>query len=59
MNLDNIKEHSFPFQHWEMENCLNSVTLKEISSGSSTEKLSPNISIDFPVVFIYFIFFTF
>ena len=33
MNLDNIKEHSFPFQHWEMENCLNSDTLKEISSA--------------------------
>jgi len=31
MNLDNIVEHSHPFQHWEISECLNNETLDEIS----------------------------
>ncbi|PPR45355.1 MAG: hypothetical protein CFH18_00338 [Alphaproteobacteria bacterium MarineAlpha5_Bin8] len=31
MNLDNIKEHNMPFQHWEISECLDENTLNEIS----------------------------
>ena len=31
MNLNNIKEYLDPFQHWEIEDCLNKETLDEIS----------------------------
>jgi hypothetical protein len=31
MNLNNIKENSEPFQHWEIKDCLDSVSLNEIS----------------------------
>ena len=31
MNLDNIKEHLDPFNHWELNNCLDNDTLNEIS----------------------------
>ena len=30
MNLNNIIEHKIPFQHWELNNCLNKATLREI-----------------------------
>ena len=31
MNLNEIIEHTKPFQHWEMSNCLNKESLDEIS----------------------------
>jgi len=31
MNLDNILEHSNPFKHWELNNCLDVDSLNEIS----------------------------
>ena len=31
MNLDNIAECSYPFQHWEFSECLDNETLNEIS----------------------------
>ena len=31
MNLDKIVEHSNPFQHWEISECLDNETLNEIS----------------------------
>ena len=31
MNLDDIKEHNIPFQHWEISECLDKNTLNEIS----------------------------
>jgi len=31
MNLENISEHSIPFKHWELNNCLNNDSLDEIS----------------------------
>ena len=31
MNLNNIKEDIIPFQHWEISNCLDEQTLREIS----------------------------
>ena len=31
MNLNEIIEHTKPFQHWEFSNCLNNSTLNEIS----------------------------
>ena len=31
MNLDNISFSNYPFEHWEMTNCLNKDTLNEIS----------------------------
>ena len=30
MNLDNIVECSYPFQHWEFSECLDNQTLNEI-----------------------------
>ena len=34
MNLDNVKESTFPFKHWEISNCLNIATLDEIIGAS-------------------------
>jgi len=34
MNLNNIKEHIMPFKHWELTDCLDDETLKEITSAS-------------------------
>ena len=31
MNLENILKHTSPFQHWELNDCLNEETLNEIS----------------------------
>ena len=31
MNLSNILEHSSPFKHWEVSNCLDDETLQELS----------------------------
>ena len=31
MKLDNILEHSNPFKHWELNNCLDIDSLNEIS----------------------------
>ena len=31
MNLSNLKSCDFPFKHWEIENCLDELTLNEIS----------------------------
>ena len=37
MNLDNIIEHSHPFQYWELTNCLNQKALDEISYAKIPE----------------------
>ena len=34
MNLDNILEYSNPFKHWELNNCLDTNSLNEISYAS-------------------------
>ena len=34
MNLNQTTEHSIPFQHWELRNCLDESTLKEIVKAS-------------------------
>ena len=34
MNLEKLETHNFPFTHWEMNNCLDEKTIKEI--GFST-----------------------
>ena len=34
MNLNQTIEHSIPFQHWELRNCLDESTLKEIVKAS-------------------------
>jgi len=39
MNLDNIIEFNNPFQHWEMNNCLDNEVLKEISEANVPEGL--------------------
>jgi len=31
MNLDNIKEHLYPFKYWELNNCLTNDALNEVS----------------------------
>ena len=34
MNIDQTTQHLFPFKHWEMQNCLDDPTLKEIMLAS-------------------------
>ena len=31
MNLEKLQTHNFPFMHWEMDNCVDEMTMKEIS----------------------------
>ena len=33
MNLETVIEHNSPFQHWEISNCLDSITLTEIKEA--------------------------
>ena len=34
MNLNSVIEHNLPFQHWELNKCLDNVTLDEIVHAS-------------------------
>ena len=34
MNLDNIESFNFPFKHWEINKCLDDLTLNEIINAS-------------------------
>ncbi|PPR47212.1 MAG: hypothetical protein CFH19_00645 [Alphaproteobacteria bacterium MarineAlpha5_Bin9] len=34
MNLDNIIEHTNPFKHWEISDCLDKITLDEIGTAT-------------------------
>ncbi len=37
MNIKNLVEHTFPFKHWEISNCLDQDTIKEISLAKIPE----------------------
>ena len=51
MNLNQTTTHTVPFQHWELENCLNDLQLEEvINEGQVLSKLShPNLVIVLPI----------
>ncbi len=37
MNIKNLVEHTFPFKHWEISDCLDQDTINEISSAKIPE----------------------
>ena len=45
MNLNQISEHSFPFNHWEISNCLDEETLNEIIEETKKIKLKKKIEV--------------
>ena len=39
MNLNQTIKHLYPFNHWELHNCLDNITLEEIIKAQPTDGL--------------------